>query len=87
MELVKSYLYVANWKGRKPSFLVSTSSKKNPGWTLEFFLIMQEGLAFHVEGRKVAIIIDNCLAHPNVDNLKAIELVFYHPTQPEPWSN
>ena len=48
---------------------------------------MQEGLAFHVEGRKVAIIIDNCLAHPNVDYLKAIELVFYHPTQPEPWSN
>ena len=43
---------------------------------------MQEGLAFHVEGRKVAIIIHNCPAHPNVDNLKAIELVFYHPAQP-----
>ena len=34
---------------------------------------------FHVEGRKVALIIDNCPAHPNVDNLKAIELVFLPP--------
>ena len=30
---------------------------------------------FHVEGRKV----DNCPAHPNVDNLQAIELVFLPP--------
>ena len=29
---------------------------------------------FHVDGRKVGLIIDNCPAHPNVDNLKAIEL-------------
>ena len=34
---------------------------------------------FHVEGRKVALIIDNCPAHPNADNLKAIELVFLPP--------
>ena len=31
---------------------------------------------FHVEGSKVALIIDNCRAHPNVDNIKAIKLVF-----------
>ena len=31
---------------------------------------------FHVEGREVGLIIDSCPAHPNVDNLKAIELVF-----------
>ena len=31
---------------------------------------------FHVEGRKVALIIDNCPAHSNIDNLKATELVF-----------
>ena len=34
---------------------------------------------FHVEGRKVALIIFNCPAHPNVDNFKAIELVFLPP--------
>ena len=37
-------------------------------------------MKFHVEGRKVALIIDNCPAHPNVDNLKAIELVFLPPS-------
>ncbi|XP_065651003.1 tigger transposable element-derived protein 4-like [Hydra vulgaris] len=34
---------------------------------------------FNAEGRKVALIIDNCPAHPNVENLKAIELVFLPP--------
>ena len=34
---------------------------------------------FHVEGRKVALIIDNSPAHPNIDNLKAVELVFLPP--------
>ena len=27
---------------------------------------------FHVEGRKVALMIDDCPAHPSVNNLKAI---------------
>ena len=31
---------------------------------------------FDAEGRKIVLIIDNCPAHPNVDNLKAIQLVF-----------
>ena len=31
-------------------------------------------MKFHAEGRKVALIINNWLAHPNVDNLKIIEL-------------
>ena len=31
---------------------------------------------FHDEGRKVALIIDNCTAHTTVDKLEAIELVF-----------
>ena len=30
---------------------------------------------FHIEGSKVALIIDNCPAHPNVNNLKTIELL------------
>ena len=31
---------------------------------------------FHDEGRKVALIIDNCTGHTNFDKLEAIELVF-----------
>ena len=31
---------------------------------------------FDAEGRKIVLIIDNCPAHPNVDHLKAIQLVF-----------
>ena len=34
---------------------------------------------FYVQGRKVALIIDSSLAHPNFDNLKVIELVFLPP--------
>ena len=58
--------------------LVSTSHKRNPGWTLKFFsdYARRFDAKFHVEGRKVALIIDNYPAHPHVDNLKAIELVF-----------
>ena len=31
---------------------------------------------FHKEGHKIVLIIDNCPAHPEMENLKAIELVF-----------
>lgn len=31
------------------------------------------------EGRKVALIVDNCPAHPHVEGLKAIQLVFLPP--------
>ena len=34
---------------------------------------------FAFEGRNVAFVIDNCPAHPNIDNLKAIELYFLPP--------
>ena len=34
---------------------------------------------FHVKGRKVTLIIDNCPAQRNDDNLKAIKLVFLPP--------
>ena len=34
---------------------------------------------FHVEGMKVALIVDNWPTHPNVDNVKATELVFLPP--------
>ena len=34
---------------------------------------------FDAQGRKIVLIIDNCPAHPNVDNLKAIQLAFLPP--------
>ena len=34
---------------------------------------------FDAEGRKIVLIIDNCPAHPNADNLKAIQLLFLPP--------
>ena len=33
------------------------------------------------EGRNVALVIDNCPAHPHIENLKAIKLFFYLRTQ------
>ena len=34
---------------------------------------------FTKEKKKVALIIDNCPAHPTIDNLKSIELIFLPP--------
>ena len=34
---------------------------------------------FQVEGRKVALIIDNCPAHPIIENLSHVKLVFLPP--------
>ena len=34
---------------------------------------------FDAEGMKIVLIIDNCHAHPNVDNLRAIQLLFLPP--------
>ena len=34
---------------------------------------------FEREGRKVVLVVDNCPAHPEVANLKAINLVFLPP--------
>ena len=34
---------------------------------------------FVAEGRKIALIIDNCPAHPRIDNLQAVELIFVLP--------
>ena len=65
-------------------YLVSASPKRNPGWTLfrEILSDYEKRFAakFHVEGRKIALIIDNCPDHSNVDNIKAIELVFLPPS-------
>ena len=33
------------------------------------------------EGRKIALVIDNCPAHPGIDNLLAVELIFLPPNR------
>ena len=37
------------------------------------------GQHFTKEGRKIALLIDNCPAHPFIDNLVSIELIFLPP--------
>ena len=37
---------------------------------------MQIDNKFVAEGRKFALIVDNCPAHPNIDKLQAVELIF-----------
>ena len=32
-----------------------------------------------IEGRKIVMLVDNCPAHPKVNNLKAIQLEFFPP--------
>eukprot|EP00794_Sanderia_malayensis_P001774 gene1774-biopygen1618 len=34
---------------------------------------------FAAEGRKIALIVDNCPAHPTIDSLQAVELIFLPP--------
>ena len=36
---------------------------------------------FQCEYRKIALKVDNCLAHPDINDLKATELVFVPPIQ------
>ena len=41
--------------------------------------VREQDEKFEIEGRKVALIIDNCLAHPVIENLKSITLYFLPP--------
>ena len=41
--------------------------------------LREQDQKFESEGRKITLIIDNCPAHPQIDNLKAINLVFLPP--------
>lgn len=41
--------------------------------------VREQDRKFESEGRKIALFIDNCPAHPQIDNLKAINLVFLPP--------
>ena len=43
-------------------------------------LVRELDRKFQREDRKIALIVNNCSAHPDINDLKAIELVFYHQT-------
>ena len=34
---------------------------------------------FTTEGKKIALVVDNCLAHPSIDNLVSVDLIFLPP--------
>ena len=40
---------------------------------------MQIDIKFVAEGRKIALIVDNCPAYPNIDKMQAVELIFLFP--------
>ena len=40
---------------------------------------MQIDNKFVAEGRKIALIVDNCPAHPNINKLQAVGLIFLPP--------
>ena len=41
---------------------------------------------FEKENRKIALIINNSTAHPEIGGLKAIDLFFFLPTRPQSYS-
>ena len=48
-------------------------------WDLFTKLMKEVDRKFTSQDRKIALIIDNCSAHPKVDGLKALELIFLPP--------
>ena len=41
--------------------------------------VREQDRKFALEGRKVALVIDNCTTHPNIENIKLIKLYFLPP--------
>ena len=37
---------------------------------------------FTAEGKKIALVVDNCPAHPSIDNLVSVDLIFLPPNTP-----
>ena len=54
----------------------STLIKQKVGWIVIF---SHDGLKNWTEGRKITMIVDNCPAHPHVEGLQAVELIFLPP--------
>ena len=54
-------------------------AQKKSCMTSELFeeWVKENDRKFALEGRKVALVIDNCTAHPNIENLKSVTLYFF----------
>ena len=62
-------------------YLVATAINEKVGWMGNCLMGGPRKVhrMFAFEGRNVAFVIDNCPAHPHIDNLKAIKLYFLPP--------
>ena len=60
---------------------VDTVRKKRVGWSPSYLKNGSENRteSFSLEGRKVALVIDNCTTHLNIESLKSITLFFLPP--------
>ena len=67
------------WR-QKPS-PADTDCKRRVGWTVHLFeeWVRELDRKFVREGRKIALIVDNCPAHPHIEGLDTIQLVFLPP--------
>ena len=70
---------------KKPKFLPCRYRNQKKSWmdrTLQEW-VRELDRKFASEGRSIALVIDNCPAHPHIENLKSIKLFFYHRIQHE----
>ena len=64
---------------KKFTLSLSFSKKELDGWDLFTEWVKELDWKFAAQDRKIALIVDNSLAHPLVDGLKAIALIFLPP--------
>ena len=67
------------FSGEKFVLLLSCTKHSWIDWDLFTKLMKEVDRKFTSQDRKIALIIDNCSAHPKVDGLKALELIFLPP--------
>ena len=76
------------FKGMKSLPLEYTSNKK--AWMTSALLeswLRKLDWKFLLQGRTIAMVVDNCPAHPSIDNLRAIKLIFLTPPMLRAFSN
>ena len=61
------------------SFYLHKSTKKLDGWEMFEEWLRELDRKYAFEERNLTLVIDNCPAHPHIDNLKAIKLYFLPP--------
>ena len=63
------------------SLPVDYAANKKAWMTSDLFVSWLRKLdkKYLLQGRSIAMIVDNCPAHPDIDNLKAVKLVFFPP--------